>query len=220
MVSSGVPCSSVHSEAVGPCDAVVPWADACLVRSHIHHHHLLVHPLLLVAGVWVSPPYAADAASDNSVVVANSDLLDWVARADPAAVGAEALTRYSLVVARDSVLRPVAAAVDWAFLPPALDCVVVQTSCLVVAAEAVVVVVAEVVAAAVDDTAGTDHAAAVALACLHSDSDHHRLEAYFQVAVHSQDTVTLAGSRPAVVGTVAVIVQPVDRATACPVLLR
>lgn len=212
MVSSGVPCSSVHSEAVGPCDAVVPWADACLVRSHIHHHHLLVHPLLLVAGVWVSPPYAADAASDNSVVVANSDLLDWVARADPVVVGAEALTRYSLVVARDSVLRPVAAAVDWAFLPPALDCVVVQTSCLVVAAEAVV--------AAADDTVGTGHAAAVALACLHSDSDHHRPEAYFQVAVHSQDTVTLAGSRPAVVGTVAVIVQPVDRATACPVRLR
>lgn len=218
MVSSGVPYLLVHSEAVGPCDAVAPWADACLVRSH--NHRLRVHPLLLVAVAWVSPPYAADAASDNSVVSANSDLLDWVARADPAVVGAEALKRYSLVVARDSVLRPVAAVVDWAFLPPALDCVVVQTSCLVGAAEAVVVVVAEVVVAAVDGRAGTVHAAAVALACLHSDSDHHRPEAYFQVAVHSQDTVTLAGSHPAVVGTVAVIGQPVDRATAYPVLLR
>lgn len=218
MVSSGVPYSSVHSGAVGPCDAVVPWADACLVRSH--NHHLLVHPLLLVAVAWVSPPYAAGAASDSLIVVANSDLLDWVAQEDPAAVGAEALTRYSLVVARDSVLRPVAAAVDWAFLPPVLDCVVVQTSFLVVAAEAVVVV-AEVVVVAADDTAGTGHAVAVALACLHSDSDlHHHPEAYFQVAVHNQDTVTLAGSRPAVAGTVAVIAQPVDRATAYPVRLR
>lgn len=166
----------------------------------------------------MSPPYAAGAASDSLIVVANSDLLDWVAQEDPAVVGAEALTRYSLVVARDSVLRPVAAAVDWAFLPPVLDCVVVQTSFLVVAAEAVVVV-AEVVV--VDDTAGTGHAVAVALACLHSDSDlHHHPEAYFQVAVHNQDTVTLAGSRPAVAGTVAVIAQPVDRATAYPVRLR
>lgn len=153
-------------------------------------------------------------------------------------MGAEAHpTRYSTAVRLDSVPPPVAAvaaAVDWAFPHPpalALDCVVVQSSCLaaaeVVAVGAVVVAVVVVVAAAaVGGTADTGHAEAVCVASvvLHWDSGLRHPEAYSQAVGRSQGTVTVAGSCPVaaavvVAGTVAVIAQPVDTATACPVLL-
>lgn len=85
VVSSGGPCWWVRWAAADPCDVVVPWEDAFPVRSHSHP----------VAVALESPLYAANAASNNLIVVANLDLLDWVAvvQADLAAAGVEARRR-------------------------------------------------------------------------------------------------------------------------------
>lgn len=167
----------------------------------------------------MSPPCAANAASDNSVVVASSVLLDWAVvvalLADHrAAVGAEALMCCLLVAALDSVLRLVspAAAVD-STSHPDLDCAVVQSSCLAGPSDVVAgpAVAAAAAAVAADGTADTVHAEAAALVVLHSGSDHPG--AYCPAVVHSPGTETSADSCPAA-GTVAGIVLPVGRVTA------
>lgn len=104
---------------------------------------------------------------------------------------------------------------------PALDCalegsswiaaVVVLSAAVAAVAQADFVVVAVLVAAAAVDTADTDHAAAVILSDLHSDSVHRAAD--YQAVVHSQDMVTLADSCP--VGTdAAAAVTLVDTGTA------
>lgn len=214
VVSSGDPCSWVRSAVADPCDVVVPWEGAFPVRSRNHP----------AAVALASPLYAANAASNNLIVVASSDLLDWVAvvQADPAAAGVEAPRRCLSVQALGSAPVSPAPAADWAFRPT-LDCVVVLSSCLAaalgvvavvacVAAAAAAGVEAVAVAGAADGTAGIVRAGAVASVVQDSGNGH--LGAYCQGAVRSLGRGTAADSCPAAVGTVAVIAQSVDKETA------
>lgn len=212
MVLSEVPCLLARLGVADPCDAEVPSAGASRDRFHIRHHHP-------VGEVSANRPCAANAASDSSIAVASSDLPDWVVQGDPAAVvKAGDLPHCWPAVLLDSVPLPVAVAVDWAFRP-AMDCVVMLSSCLaaasgvVVAAAVEVVAGAAVVAAVAGGTADTEHAEAAAWADPYLGNV--RLEAYSQAVAHTQGTETSVDSC-SVVGTVVVIVQPAGTATACP----